>query len=325
MTAAPAGRLLLCGLAALAVACSGSTSLPTPPTSPGPTTTATPQLRAVRLLNAPQNIHMGSSAAARAVAEYADGGFVDVTGTATWRSSGSACKVASGGVIEAVGGGMAEITAEFGGMRSGAASVACGHFITIDVHESFPTEAVAVAGVRGEILDGPLAGYTFATDVNGRAVLPPVGEPGFTVHFKKAGFENYAHRVTQLPNETTIRIPLTPEYTARVSFQGQCSGATFNQRLIDNYRFSTGRTGNIRMRLDTQSDGRAPFSEFFGTIRGAIGQIDEHVSVHEVRTTGTNRPVAEMRVGAGDYQMDLSALRGCSATDSWHVTLEYSR
>jgi hypothetical protein len=321
----PVVRLVLAAVLVSAIA--GCESTPASPTSPPPgqiPATGAPQLREIKIIGAPAAIHFGTSAALKAVAAYSDGTFVEVTQSATWRSTDPACRVAAAGTLEAVGGATAEITAESAGLKSAAVSVACGHFITIATHENSPTEHVVVPGVQGLVLDGPLAGYTFVTDSRGQATLPPVGAADFGLQFKKAGFENYGHRVTQLPGETSIRIPMVPEFTAQVVFQGQCSSASF-QRLIENYNFVTGRTGKVRMTVDLQSDALAPFAELFGTIEGVVGQVSAHASVHERPAFPPNRPVAEMRVGAGQYRMSLSALSGCSPTDFWRATLEYSR
>lgn len=316
-------------LAAIGVACDRSPISPSLPNTNQPgsssSTQPQPQLRDVKIVGAPAVVHMGTSANLTAAAAYADGTFVDVTSAATWRSSHDACRASGGGMVEAVGGGTAQITATFAGVTSVPVPVACGIFLTVTTHENFPTEHVTVPAVQGEILDGLLAGHTFVTDANGRASLPPAGDSGFLIHVKKPGFENYAYRVRQPSRETNIRIPMTPEFTAQVAFQGQCSSASF-QRLIENYPFTTGRMGKLRMRVDLQSDGLAPFAQLFGTIEGVVGRVSAHASVLEKPPSWQpNQPIAEMRVDAGNYQMRLAALSGCSPTDFWRVTLEYSR
>ena len=304
--------------------CGSTAGSPTKPQALQTPASAAPQLREVKIIGGASAIHFGTTATFNAVAAYSDGTFVDVTHTATWKSTNAACRVASAGTIEAVGGATAEITAEFAGLTSAAVPVGCGYFITLTTHENFPTEHVVVPGVEGLVLDGPLAGYTFVTDSRGQATLPPVGAADFGLQFKKAGFENYGHRVAQLARETSIRIPMVPEFTARADFQGQCSSASF-QRLIENYTFTTGRTGKIRMTVDLQSDGLAPFAELFGTLEGVVGQVSAHASVDERPVFPPNRPIAEMRVSAGQYRISLTAIRGCSSTDFWRARLEYSR
>lgn len=328
MTRRRFARLACIGLlAGLVAACNSHPAGVAPPNTrePGSHTNNQPELRSIHILGAPANVHIGASATARAVALYSDGGYVDVTDRAAWRSAAGACSVSAAGLITGMSAGFAEITADFGGVSSAPVRVACGFVITVTVHETFPTEHIAVPGTRGEVLDGPLAGHTFITDDNGRATLPPVAAAGLTLHLKKPGFENTVQRVVDLPREVSLRVPLTPEFGQRRELGGGCETAGSSTILTDG--FTMPRAGKVRLFVEfTRNDTDIPNAEVRGTVQPVAAGSSMTTAAFELSPgPGGPRPgTAEMRTDAGPYTITFRAAN-CDALHRWRAVLEYSR
>lgn len=311
-------------VAGLAVACGGSAT-PTSPSTSNTTNSPQSQLREITILAPPASVHIGKTEMLRAVAQYADGNFVDVTKESVWRSSDAACKVTSDAVVTGMSAGVAEITAAIGDVKSAPARVACGFVITVTTHENFPTEHVTVPGTEGTVFDGPLAGHTFVTDSAGRAVLPPVAAPDFSIHFKKPGFENFTHRVKELPREIATGIPLVPEFGQSREFAGGCPAVG---EALPEQRFTMPRAGKIRVRLEfVQSGaGEIPRARISGSVRPVAGGGSLEISVEEKFFAWEPLSVstAEFRGTPGDYLIRLFST-SCVPSDRWRAFLEYSR
>jgi hypothetical protein len=307
-------------------ACDTATT-PSVPTFPTPVTPTTePELREVRLLDAPSNLRIGQTAYVRALAAYSDGGLVDVTGQASWSSTADACAVAKG-TVTGVSAGVAEIRAQVDGLQSAVARIACGYVITVTTHESLPTEHVMVPGVTGEILEGPLAGYRFATDGKGQAMLPPVAAPGFRIQFKKHDFENEVVDVRQLPLQTSLDVALTPEPNALIERTGVCRDVIFGTTV--RVPFIQGRAGKVRLSVRLLATPGAPWEPDVSATVYKDGDDTVILMVSDYigppSHTNPDWPTsAEGHTSAGAHALYYAA-NDCGPATEWRAVVEYVR
>lgn len=297
-------------VALLAAACDSSS----PAGPPASTHTGTFELRDVLIVGAPEIVHPGRKQGARAVAQYSDGGYLDVTRAATWSSSDPACGV-SAGEVSGVAAGIAEIRAAFGGRVSPPARVACGYVVTITTTENAPTKHVRVPGVAGEVLDGPLAGHTFVTDSSGQAVLPPVAAAGFRIRLTKEGFTSQTETIRELPRDTAFGVAMVPTFGKRREFVGGCSGDSAQ------FDFRTTRSGPIRLTVDL-TDLSEPNLRVQGDVY-ALPSFERIVRASDYSDPPFDEPPsATAQAAAGDYRLDV--YMSCSSASRWRAVLEYS-
>jgi hypothetical protein len=330
MTATTAARLASLSLAVALAASCGASSPTTPPPPQTGSNNSTLQLREIAILTPPSTVQIGKTETLRAVATYSDGGFVDVTKEALWSSSHEACRVSSGGSITGVSAGTAEIVATVGNVKSAPARVACGFVITITTHESAPTDTVIIPAVTGQVIGGSLAGLTFTTDENGRAVLPPVASAGFQVRLSKPGFEPYIQSVTELPREQTLSVPMVPDFGEQQEIIGTC---TWRDNLISGtVPFVMRRDGKIRVTVQlieaTTLTGVAPYVRLSGDVslpmvqgevRSVSASLNARVSPPPSAISSEARAAA-----AGSYGLYYS-VSGCDGSTRWRMLVEHTR
>jgi hypothetical protein len=129
----------------------------------------------------------------------------------TWTSSDTSVATVSGsGLLNVVAPGGAEVTATAYG-HSGSALVRVPFSISGVIHESPPTQNVAVAGARVEIQGGPENDKTATTDDFGRFTLE-VEAAGLTLVATKAGYEPASAVIASLPLERPIEVGLRPTF-----------------------------------------------------------------------------------------------------------------
>lgn len=308
-------------LAAIGIACDNSPTRPNVPNAnqSGSNSSTQPQLREVKVVGAPGNVHIGATAQVRAVALYSDGGYVDVTNQSTWRSSSDACRVSSNGVIAGISAGIADVTVDFGGMRSSAARVACGFLIVITTFDGPGASDPILGGVTGEVLSGPLAGLTFTTGIDGRAVLPPVAAAGFQIRFARDGFENYLHHVAELPRETTLPIPMARVLGTRLVFTSLCAPP-----MLDDWGTTAFRTRvESLVRVTSELlDPVASGARGWGTVRYSRTPSSFEYLRAPIDARVARVQTAQERLPAGEHQLERY-LSDCGRGTSWRVTLEF--
>jgi hypothetical protein len=170
----------------------------------------------------------GQQAQLRATAVLPDGRSEDVTSRLGWSSANEAiATVSSAGLLLAMKVGEVEIVAAFEGLTARitiavrATPITPRFVVEGTIRDAPPTADVLVGGVAVSVVGGPLDGFTTTSDAQGRFELPSVAEPGFTLYFKKRGYEDIRFEVVDLPRDAHPVISLMPEAgTAVVSVSG---------------------------------------------------------------------------------------------------------
>lgn len=162
---------------------------------------------------------VGESEQLTVFVSLSDGARKDITAKVSWTSSDERiATVSAAGLLTIVGVGETAITANYAELTATARILVprfipppLSYTITGMAHESAPTEHVALAGARVEIVgDTPLAGQTFTTDWRGRFSLPPVLDAGFAIKVKKPGYEDVQRDIVMLPRDQQLDIDVPP-------------------------------------------------------------------------------------------------------------------
>jgi hypothetical protein len=215
----------LLGLAVLAHAACDSNK---PPSTAAPTPTS-PVVAAVAITGVPSAMTVGQTAQLTASVTLTDGTRLDATGTASWQSSTpSVATVSTAGLLTVVGFGEADVVATVQTVRGTAhlsvtrpAAPTPRFDIAGVVHESVPTDSVAVAGATvGIHFVGcptcPHDNQTATTDSAGRFTLAGIETGGFVLFVSKPGYDMTEYAVAQLPRDASPDIALNP--TGRCSY-----------------------------------------------------------------------------------------------------------
>jgi hypothetical protein len=305
-------HLLAVGLVVAAIACGDERPLPSSPTPP--VSEPSRETSALSILGAPAGLPIGQSAQLRAMAQYIDGGFVDVTQQASWQSSNEqACRV-SAGMLTSAAAGVTTVTAQFGA-TSATARVACGYVITATVHENPPTLDVMLPDARVEVVGGPLDGQVFLTDAQGRVTLAPVDRAGFWLYFKKRGYDDLRFEIFELPRQSQLDISILREPEVRVEFSGVCTGHQGHTKLGD-IPFSTHREGRVHAAMRTSG----------GLNAVAQMQLGMSTVASVCDPPQYSCPSGDERVlVAGNYSFGVWAPYGCPAGATWTFSVEHQR
>lgn len=78
------------------------------------------------------------------------------------------------------------------------------------VHESAPTEDVAIAGARVAIVGGALDGLVVITDARGRFSLRPIASSAHTLKVRQDGYQDVELDVAMLPRDGRADIAMLP-------------------------------------------------------------------------------------------------------------------
>src|SRR5712691_4245203 len=192
---------------------------PAAPTTPSLPTPIPPQVTGLTINGIPTPIAIGESAQLTASVTLADG-VMKQTLNAAWQSSDTTVAMLStAGVLTVVGGGNVDVTATAYGV-----SAKSHLFVPYDVngviHESAPTQSVALAGASVVVRGGPHDGQTTMSDSAGRFTLRGIEAPGFGVLITKSGYDPASFQVLELPRDARPDIALSPIGTEILTFSG---------------------------------------------------------------------------------------------------------